>query len=121
MSSLKDLQALGVFIEDELVQHEIKFVLEEGGEEQTATVHVRRLSIGSQEEIFLGGGDAAKSRTAKMISEAIRLGEKGEEKLSFIDAYKLHPAVAVAMVKAIGEVSGSRRKNLQPPSDSSTT
>jgi len=110
MSSLNDLKAVGAFVVDELVKKDIKFKLDD--EEHEFQIFVRRLSIGLQEEIFMSGGDSDKSRTAKMISEAVRLGETGEERMSFQDAYKLHPVIAVAMSKAIGEVNrSSGRKN----------
>jgi hypothetical protein len=113
MSSLKELRELGAFVPDELVQKEITFKLGGGDEaaEHTVTVFIRRLSIGSQEEIFLGGGDAERSRSAKMIAETVRLGEGGVEKITFVDAYRLEPAIALAMIQAVSEVNKSTRGN----------
>lgn len=109
-TTLQDLKDVGAFVVDELVPTDIEFTLD-GGEPRKYTIHVRRLSIGVNEEIFLAGGDGNKSRTAKLISEAVRLGEGGKELISFKDAYTLHPSVAEAMVRAIGKVNGRVRKN----------
>ena len=110
MSSLKDLMSLGGIIPNDLVKKEIKFTLDDDTE-HTATVFVRRLSVGLQEEIY-GSETNVSSRTAKMISEAVSLGESGAERISYEDAYKMHPGLALAMVEAIREVNRRKeRKN----------
>lgn len=109
MSTLKELAELGAFAPEELAEHTIRFT-SAAGEELECTVHVKHISVGLHEEIFRGHDDSA-SVTAKLISEGIRLGPGGKEKLSYQDAYKLLPSIAKAMVKAINEVNGSARKN----------
>jgi hypothetical protein len=108
--NLQQLNDLGGFIPDELVKKEIKFKLDEEGEEHVAEIFVRRLSIGVHEAIWRNATEDM-SQTAKMLAEAIRLGENGEEKLTYEDAYRLHPKIALAMSQAIGEVNGGERKN----------
>jgi len=115
MSNLKDLMDMGAFIPEELVMKEIKFKFDEDGEETTAVIHIRRLGIGVFEAIW-GEEKEGVSKTAKLLSEAIRLGEKGDERMTYAQAYSLHPKIAVAMSTAISEVNGSERKNSPPPS-----
>lgn len=106
MTSFKDLKALGAFISDERVPKEIKFKIE--GQEMTATIHVKRLSAGDYEGLFLAQ-QQGRSQTAEVISKTISLGEKGKEAISFEDAYKLHPDVAGAMVNAFNEVNTAKK------------
>lgn len=110
MSNLKDLRRLGGFISDELVKREISFRLTDDSEELTATIFVRRLSIGIHEAIWAGDKPDV-SKTAKLLAETIRLGENGEEKMSYEEAFSLHPRIALAMSTAISDVNGGERKN----------
>lgn len=118
MSSLKDLKAMGAFIPDEPIKKEIKFKLD-GPDELTATLFVKRMNIGDYEALFLTDTEE-RGRIAKMISEGIRLGEKGEEKLSFQQAYKLDPRIAGQMVAAFNEVNTPKKSSPQE-NDSSAT
>ena len=112
MSNLSDLKQLGAFIQvDELVRREIKFRLTDEEDELTAVIHVRRLSIGIHEAIWADGPAASISKTARLLAEAIRLGESGEEKMSYEQAFSLHPRIALAMSTAISDVNGGERKN----------
>jgi hypothetical protein len=111
VSNLSDLKQLGAFVPDELVKKEIKFSLEEGGEELSAIIHVRRLSIGLHEAIWNDTPGSSASKTSRLLAEAIRLGENGEERLTYDQAFSLHPRVALAMSTAITEVNGGERKN----------
>lgn len=113
MSNLNDLKQLGAFIVvDDLVQKEIKFKLTDDSEELSCIIHIRRLSIGVHEAIWGDGAEGSKgSKTARLLSEAIRLGENGEEKMSYAEAFSLHPRIALAMSTAISDVNGGDRKN----------
>lgn len=113
MDSLQDLVNLNAFIPDSLVKRQITFKLEEGGEERTFDIHVRRLNLAVNEEIWAGGGPDNASKTARFISEAIRLGPNGEEKIPYEKAAELHPNIALAMSQAITAVNGmgGDRKN----------
>lgn len=109
IKGLNELKELGAFVPDELVKREIEFKID--GEEYKALIHVRRLSLGTHERIFLDGEPDEDSRSAKLISSAIRLGEDGKEELSYVDAYQLHRNLANAMLNAIADVNGGLRKN----------
>jgi len=110
VNTIKELTEMGAFVPDDLVKKTIKFKLTDEGEELEATVHVRQLSIGAHEDIFRADPDQ-RSTTAKLLSEAIRLGPDGKERMSYQQAYKLHPKMARAMAKAIAEANGTDRKN----------
>lgn len=107
MSTLKDLQGLGAFVSDKPVRKDITFKLD-GDEEYSATIHVKKLSVGDYDALFLGGPEE-RSRTARMISDAITLGDNGAERIKFEDAYRLHPRLATAMVTAFNEVNGTKK------------
>lgn len=113
MTTLKELQQLGGFISDALVKKDIEFTTDEG-EKVTATVHVKRLSIGEHERINNAVGDK-QMVSATRISEAVTLGPKGSERITYQQAYQLSPELAVAMLTAINEVNGGARKNSKPP------
>lgn len=118
MTTLKDLKAMGAFIPDTPIEKEIKFRLDDG-EEVSSTIFVKRLNIGEYESLFLNDKEE-RSRTAKMISEGIRLGDKGQERLTFQQAYTLHPSIAGAMITAFNEVN-TPKKASRPESGSSAT
>ena len=104
MTTLEDLKALGGVVPDAPVAKEIAFKID--GQEYTATIYVRKLSIGDHEKLFANDeGDYA----ARLISHAVRLGDGGKESISFQDAYQLHPSLAEAMMNAIKEVNGGKK------------
>lgn len=109
MSSIKQLKSMGAFVSDQPVKREIKFKLDDDNE-MTAEIHVKRLSIGDHEKIFLATQDE-KNRMAKLIAEAISLGDQGQEKITLTDAYRLHPGIAGAMIDAFNDVNGAKLKN----------
>lgn len=104
LQSLKELE--GAFMPDGLVPKQIKFRLASGGDEYTAEIFVRRLSIGTYDEINVGMEAGQTSKLAKLISSAIRLGEGGKEEISYTDAYQLNRRLANAMLLAITQVNG---------------
>lgn len=118
MSSLKDLQALGAFVSDKPVKKEITFKLD-GDDEYTATIHVKKLSVGDYETLFLTEKED-RSRTATMISQAVTLGPDGKERISFEQAFKLHAGLAGAMVNAFNEVNLAK-KSSRPATGSSAS
>jgi len=107
MSSLKELRGLGAFVSDKPVRKDITFKLDDDIE-HTFTIHVKKLSIGDYEALFLSGKDE-RSNTARMISSAVTVGDDGKEKIGFEDAYRLHPSLAGAMVTAFTEVNSSKK------------
>lgn len=110
MSTLQQLRTLGAFVPDKPIKQTITFKLD-GEDTLTADIFVKKLSVGDYEKLFLAAPDD-KSRTAKIIADAITLGDDGKEKISFVDAYKLHPGIAVEMVNAFNAINGaSKPKN----------
>ena len=110
MTSLKELQSAGGFRSGKPVAKEIKFKLDDDVE-HTATVHVKRLSIGETERAFIETASSDLSRAAKIISEVVSLGADGSERIPIKDADRLHPSLAAAMIAAITEVNGKKPKN----------
>lgn len=118
MSSLKELQALGGFVPDKPVKKEIKFSLD-SDDELTAVIHVKKLSVGEYEAMFMSG-EEGRSKSARVISDTISLGPDGKERLTFEQAYKLHPRLAAAMFDAFKEVNLAKKPSA-PATDSSAT
>lgn len=114
MTSIKDLESLGAFVPDAPVKKEVPFYL--AGKDVTVSIFVKRLGIGHYESLFLNDKDE-RSRTARAISEAVTLGEKGEQRLTFDQAYKLDPQLAREILTAFNEVN-SPKKPSAPVTDS---
>jgi hypothetical protein len=121
MTTLNELKSKGGLVPDAPIRKTITFDSTDhatGATEQVeANIFVRQLSVGEYEALFFAQDDK-RSRTAKIISEAIRLGESGKERISFEDAYKLTPSLAGAMVEAFNEVNIAK-KSSRPVKDSS--
>lgn len=100
---LNQLKSKGGFVDSEPVKKH--FVWNKSGEKVEFDAFVVRQSFGDIEKMF-SDEDDERSRGAIMISEMIRLGENGEERISYGDAYRLDPGLASAFVEAINKVSG---------------
>lgn len=111
--NLKELEKMGAFVPDAPVKKDIRFTLDTD-EEFTATIYVRKLSIGDYEKVFATKDD----RTARAISAAVMLGD-GKERIPADKAYSLHPGLANAMLEAFYEVNGGKKS--PTPIGSSTT
>ncbi len=107
--NLSDLNNAGGFISDQPIKRTITFKLDDGVE-HTGDIHVKRLSIGDHEKLFMSVTDK-QSKTALLISHVITLGEDGKERISFEKAYKLHPALAAEMIKEYQAVNNGGEKN----------
>lgn len=92
--NLNELRAAGGFIESALVRKEITWTRVPAGRKKavsdTFQVFVRRNSFGAVERLFSAEGDQ-QSRNARYLAECIRLGETGEESLTYEQAYDLYP------------------------------
>lgn len=69
---------------------------------------VKQLAFGDVDRIRsapVDPEDPERSAQAMLISESIRLGEGGKERLSYEQAYQLKPSLAGALLKAIGEAA----------------
>ncbi len=103
---IDDLRKLGGIVSAEPVQKEIVWSHAdgEGGEiTDTFTVFIRRKSFGMVQKTFADSGD--RERSAAYISESVLLGEKGDQVLTYQDAYNLNPDLAYALVIAIRDVN----------------
>ena len=100
---LSELKAAGGFVSPEPVKTHVKW---QRGEDVTEfDIHVRRLSFGEFERIYVDPKDKERSRTAALISASVLLGEKADEPITYKDAFQLEPTLASALVAAITEVS----------------
>ena len=99
MTTLNDLKKMGGVVSDEPVEKEIHFTIDD--QEYTATIHVRRLSIGDHEKLF---GVDATERASNLIARAVLLNG-GKDSISVKDAYRLHDSLATAMIAAVNEVN----------------
>lgn len=108
--NLKDLKAKGGFVSTKPVLKEVAWTHKVDGEEVTEkfTVHIRPMSYGDIERIFIDPKDEDRSRTAALIAESVLLGEDMKERLSYTDAYQLAPSLAAALSKAVSEVNATK-------------
>lgn len=106
--NLAQLQAAGAFVEAAPVKTPVTWTRQDAaGEEISSTfdVWVRRRSFGTLERVAMLGEDRSKS--AKMLSECILLGEE-QEAISYEQAYQLDPGLAFALVNAVQEANAPK-------------
>ena len=106
---LKQLRERGGFAPTAPVEHSISWTHpDENGEEVTDmfTVHVVKHSAGSVERLRAAAGkDPELLWSPLFISESIRLGDGGWERLTYDDAFRLKPALARLLIDAINAVN----------------
>ncbi len=106
---LKQLRERGAFIPAAPVAYEVSWTHPDtlGSEvTDTFTVHVVKHSAGSVERLRQAvSRDQDKLWTPLLISESIRLGDDGSERLTFEDASRLDYGLATALVDAINSVN----------------
>lgn len=85
-------------------------------EELKFSIFVRKLSFGEIERMQQERDD--RSRGASVISKAVILDS--EERLTYEQAFDLHPGLALALLNAINSVNEGAAKNSQPPTSSGT-
>lgn len=116
---LRQLRAKGAFVKVPPVPTEVTWVHndEETGEEMTDTftIHVRRMSVGWLDRVFLAGDGRHLSRTATLISEGILFGEDGKERMTYEEAYQLNFGLATALLEAFQKVN--RKEEAGGPKD----
>lgn len=107
--NLKDLiSKASVLTTDALVKRSVVWEQKDSeGNEVTDTFDVfivRDVSFAASDRIYLGDPNAPdSSRHARMISERIRLGDNGDEKLSFEDASNLKSSLGWALARAVSD------------------
>lgn len=105
--NLKDLKEKGGFVSSKPVKKEVVWKHKVDGAEvdETFTIHVRPMSYGDIERIFIDPKDEDRSRTAALLSESVLLGDDAKERLTYTDAYQLAPSLAAALSKVVSEVN----------------
>lgn len=101
---LSELKKQGGVIAETHIEKEVKWVNAEG-EQLVFNVFVRKMSFGDVEKFWDTKFKEDESKTARYISQFLRLGEKGDEILSYNDAFQLEPVLAGAFLNAIKDVN----------------
>ena len=97
--NIEDLKANGGIVESQLTQRTAYW----NGSE--ITFYVRKLSFGDVDRIY-NGENLDASQAAEMISKAVRLGDNGDEALTYEQAYSLDPNLATVFAEHVMEVNG---------------
>jgi hypothetical protein len=113
---LAELKQKGGFVSAEPVKVPVRW--KRGDEVVEFDVHVRRLSAGEFERIWLDPKEKDRSRSASLISACVLFGEKADEPITYKDAFQLEPTLSSALVDAITEAT--RPKPSPPPTSSGT-
>ena len=106
--NLKELRAKGAFVSAHPVKRTATWKTQEG-EEVTFDVHIKRLSFGDYERLFLSESDD-RSRMARVLCETVRLGNDGKEPLPYEDAYQLESTLARVLLEHVNSVNGIGEK-----------
>ena len=114
---LKQLRAAGGFVSDRPTP--VKKVWETPeGESLEIEFFVLRQSFGQAERFYLSSEDRKdRSRTSELLSEVIRLGKDGKEKLSYDDAFRLEASLAKVFLDAITELQVKNSKKAEASSE----
>lgn len=94
--NLQQLRESGGIVPSEPIKKTVKW------RNDTFNVFVVRQSFGSVEQLVQEVD--VNSRTAALIASFIRLGDDASEKMTYEDAYQLHPELAGEFVRVINEV-----------------
>lgn len=100
--NLAEIRNIGAFVSTEPVKQEIEW------KEYRFDVFVKRLSFGDIETLY---SVEEGSRSARMISTAILLGEN-KEAISYDDAFRLDVALATKLIEAFNVVNGLDQKKI---------
>lgn len=99
--NLKELRAQGAFISGAPVVKSVTW------NDTTFDVHIKRLSFGDYERLFTDDPEE-RSRSARLLSDCVLLGDGGKDALSYKDAYRLEPSLARVLIDAVNEVNGPK-------------
>lgn len=106
--NLKELQKIGFVDANDLIP--VKRVWSHKGEELEVDFFIVRQSYIEAERIYKISSDEDKSSVCQLISSMIRLGKDGKEKLTYENAEKLVPSLAMLFIDAINEVTKNEKK-----------
>lgn len=107
--NVAELKAKGGFVPLAPVKRDVVWTRKtESGEteELKFSVFIKKHSFGTIEQIW-SGDDDKRSKSAAYIAQSIRLGDKGQEALTYEDAYQLDTGLATVLIAAINEVNGT--------------
>lgn len=100
--NLAEIRSAGGFIPAEPVKVDVQW------KEYRFDVWVKRLSFADAESLYAFDGQ---SRTAKMISTAILLGEN-KEAITYEDACRLDVELAAKLIEALNQINGLDQKKI---------
>ena len=105
--NLADLEALGAFVSARPVRRQVTWkqseALDGAHKEVTVDAWILPLSFGLIDTLSVPGVDA-QSQKAVLISRAV-VDENGKSVLTYEQAYRLKPSLAIALYAAIAEVN----------------
>ena len=108
---LKQLRELGGIVSSTPVKKEVTWnrtAADGSADPVTVAVHIKKLSFGSIERLFaVDEKDAERSRMASFIADTVLLGEDGQERITYEDAYQLDAGLARVLMDAISAVNGT--------------
>ncbi len=112
--NIADLEKLGAFVSPTMDKIPVEWKHNVDGEERIDNfdIHIKKLSFGAFDRIY-AISNKDKSTTALLISESIRLGDKGEQALSYEDAERLDPSLAFAINDAINKYVEAKQKEVK--------
>lgn len=100
--NLSEIRNIGAFVSSQPVKQEIQW------KEHRFDVFVKRLSFGDIESLYSVEDG---SRSARMISTAILLGDN-QEAISYDDAFRLDVGLATKLIEAFNVVNGLDQKKI---------
>lgn len=110
---LADLKKAGAFVSNEPVKTQVTWKTgkkdADGNDiEHTFDVFVIKHSFGTVEKIY-SDKDEDRSKWATLLSKSIKLGDKGEETLTYEAAFQLDQNLAFALLNAVNEANGTAK------------
>jgi hypothetical protein len=107
---LAELQKIGGFVPSEPVKVKVDWNPPEG-EPVSFDVHVRKLSAGALERLWVDTR-TDQSSSATMISTAVLLGDKADQRLTYDQAFQLEPSLATALLEAVDQVNPRKKRTV---------
>jgi len=104
--TLNDLKNAGGILTGKVVERPVEWkAYDENGKEVTHrfAVGIVKLSVAATERVYTSGEGT--SRWAMMVHEAIRLGPKFDQRISYEDACNLDPSLFTALSEAAASVN----------------
>lgn len=122
--NLQSLLAAGAFISGDYVRKNVKWNHVNDNQEETVTdfdVFVKRDQSAADFEFIYRPRDDESSIMVRRVSRLIRLGENGEEAISYATADQFHTGLLLALVGAINEVEKENAPKEKPPKEAEKT